>query len=130
MDLKIDKLRSDFHGHSFVESSLRRDDLGDMNDAHEIGDGQHDAYEDEVGDDQHDEAADEVHVAQKDEEDEVEKGAAEQDGPQQDEVNCVGKEQNRRRSKRLRKGATAVCSPYTAPQMVKDLVYLRRSSRR
>ncbi|KAK2651650.1 hypothetical protein Ddye_011506 [Dipteronia dyeriana] len=55
MDLKIDKLRSDFHGHSYAESSLCRDNLGDMNDAH-------DAHEDEVGDDQHDEAADEAHV--------------------------------------------------------------------
>ncbi|KAK2641397.1 hypothetical protein Ddye_023160 [Dipteronia dyeriana] len=82
------------------ESSLRRDDLGDMNDAHEIGDDQHDAHEDEVGDDQHDEAADE--------EDDMDKGAAKQDAPQQDEVNCVGQEQNRRRSKRLRKGATSI----------------------
>ncbi|KAK2636273.1 hypothetical protein Ddye_031065 [Dipteronia dyeriana] len=64
----------------------------------------HVAHEDKVSDDQNvrkqNEVGEELHGAQ---EDEVDKGAAEQDVPKQDEVNCVVQEQNRRRSKRLRK---------------------------
>ncbi|KAK2649449.1 hypothetical protein Ddye_016938 [Dipteronia dyeriana] len=69
-----------------------------------------------------DEVPEELHGAQ---EDEV---VAEQDAPQQGEVNQIGQEVIQRRSKRLRKGATTVHTPYTAPRMVKNLVYPRRSS--
>ncbi|KAK2659853.1 hypothetical protein Ddye_006386 [Dipteronia dyeriana] len=94
-----------------VESLMRSDNLGDLNDAHEVGDDQHDTHEDEVGDDQNDEVADEVHDAQEDEvgddqhdaqhdevteglhgkqEAEVDEVTAEQDAPQQGEVNKYG----------------------------------------